>query len=110
MTKPEKPTYVSSWRTVNGTVRDRGRGTDAVGAAFIEQRGSRWYYYTGKKWIKAKSLAQAANRMKTIAVRPTAKNTWKIKIKGLKKGTLYVFYLAVCRDGNQSEASTRSRS
>jgi 5'-nucleotidase len=109
LTKPKKPTYVSSWRTVNGTVRDRGRGTEAVGAALIEQRGSRWYYYTGKKWIKAKSLDQAANKMKTIAVRPTAKNTWKIKISGLKKGTLYVFYLAVDKNGNRSEAQYKKQ-
>ena len=109
LTKPRKPTYVSSWRTVNGTVRDQGRGTVEVGVAFIEQRGSRWYYYTGKRWIKAKSLDQALRKTRTIAVRPTAKNTWKIKVKGLKKGTLYVFYAAVDKDDNESEAKVRKQ-
>ncbi|BCJ43461.1 hypothetical protein GCM10010168_42290 [Actinoplanes ianthinogenes] len=109
LTKPRKPAYVSSWRTINGTVRDRGRGTTAVGAAFIEQRGSRWYYYTGKKWVKATSLNQALKKTRTIAVRPTAKNTWKIKIKGLKKGTLYVFYAAVDKNGNQSESKVKKQ-
>ncbi|MEU8659947.1 PKD domain-containing protein [Actinoplanes philippinensis] len=109
LTKPKKPTYVSSWRTVNGKVSDRGRGTVAVGAAFIEQRGSSWYYYTGKKWIKAKSLNQALKKTRTIQARPTAKNTWQIKIKGLKKGTLYVFYAAVDKDGNESEAKVKKQ-
>jgi 5'-nucleotidase len=109
LTKPKKPTYVSSWRTVNGTVKDWGRGTVAVGAAFIEQRGSSWYYYTGGKWVKAKSLNQALKKTRTITVRPTAKNTWRVKIKGLKKGTLYVFYTAVDKDGNQSEAKVKKQ-
>ncbi|GAA2711169.1 PKD domain-containing protein [Actinoplanes palleronii] len=109
VTKPSKPTYVSSWRTVRGKVSDRGRGTAAVGTAFIQQRGSSWYYYTGKKWTKAKSLNQALNRARTIEVRPTAKNTWQVKIKGLKKGTLCVFYAAVDKDGNQSEAKVKKQ-
>ncbi|MET8147593.1 hypothetical protein ACIBSW_06670 [Actinoplanes sp. NPDC049668] len=109
VTKPKKPTYVSSWRTVKGKVSDRGRGTAAVGAAFIQQRGGKWYYYTGKKWTKAKSLNQALNKTRTIEVRPTAKNTWQIKIKGLKKGTLYVFYAAVDKNGNQSESKVKKQ-
>lgn len=51
----------------------------------------------------------AVGTVKTIAVRPTAKNTWKINIKGLKKGTLYVFYAAVDKNGNQSEAKVRKQ-
>ncbi|WP_430788449.1 hypothetical protein [Actinoplanes sp. G11-F43] len=109
LTKPKKPSYVSSWRTVKGTVRDVGRGTSEVGAAFIEQRGSRWYYYTGKKWVKAKSLNQALKKTRTVVVRPSTKNTWQIKIKGLKKGTLYVFYTAVDKNGNQAEAKVKKQ-
>ncbi|GGN34929.1 hypothetical protein FHR83_005907 [Actinoplanes campanulatus] len=109
LTRPKKPTYVSSWRTVGGKVYDRGRGTTAVGTAFIQQRGSSWYYYTGKKWIKAKTLNQALSKARTITVRPTAKNTWQVKIKGLKKGTLYAFYAAVDKDGNQSEAKVKKQ-
>lgn len=109
LTKPKRPAYVSSWRTVNGTVKDWGRGTVAVGTAFIEQRGSRWYHYTGKKWVKATSLDQALRKTRTITVRPTVKNTWRVKIKGLKKGTLYIFYTAVDRDGNQAEAKVKKQ-
>jgi 5'-nucleotidase len=109
LTKPAKPTYVASWRTIKGKVSDRGRGTAAVGAALIQQRGSRWYYYTGKVWIKAKSLNAALTKARTVEVRPTAKKTWQIKIKGLKKGTLYVFYAAVDKDGNQSEAKVKKQ-
>ncbi|BCJ59923.1 PKD domain-containing protein [Micromonospora endophytica] len=109
LTKPKKPTYVSSWRTIKGTVSDRGRGTAEVGLVLLEQRGSAWYYYTGMKWIKAKSFDQAMKKVKTIAVRPTAKNTWKVKIKGLKKGTLYVVYAAVDKDSNQSEAKAKKQ-
>ncbi|MBO3739520.1 PKD domain-containing protein [Actinoplanes flavus] len=42
-------------------------------------------------------------------VRPTAKNTWQVTIKGLKKGTLYAFYAAVDKDGNQSEVKVKKQ-
>ena len=50
-----------------------------------------------------------SSETRTNAVRPTAKNTWKIKVKGLKKGTLYVFYAAVDKDDNESEAKVKKQ-
>jgi hypothetical protein len=58
---------------------------------------------------KAKSLDQALSKVKTITVRPTAKKTWKIKVKGLTRGTLYAFYVAVDKDDNRSEVKDKTQ-
>lgn len=99
--KPAKANRVASWRTIRGTVADRGAGVQAVVVVLAEQRGGRTYYYNGKTFVKGK-----VTKAKRIIVRPS-KGTWSVKIKGLKKGTLVVAYAAVDKVGNGSSAKSK---
>ncbi|AGZ46679.1 putative 5'-nucleotidase [Actinoplanes friuliensis DSM 7358] len=106
---PNSPTKASSWSKVSGVVSDKGLGAAKVRVKLIEQRSGKWYFYSGSKWEKASSERKASAQAKEITVIPTARGTWSVGIKGVKKGTLKVTYAATDKAGNTSSAKIHTQ-
>ncbi len=97
ITKPakSKANRLSSWKTVRGTMADRGSGVGIVWvyAVRFSPRGDAAYCYTPtKKWKRVYSEAQM--RKCPPAVAKLAKGKWSLPLNGLKKGTLFVDAIA----------------
>ncbi|MFC7530576.1 ExeM/NucH family extracellular endonuclease [Actinoplanes sp. GCM10030250] len=99
---PKSPAKASSWSKLSGKVADTGLGAAQVRVKLIEKRSGKWYYYNGRSWVKASSLTSAQARAKVVTATPSAKGTWSVGVKGVRKGTLKVTYWAVDRAGNTS--------
>ncbi|GAA3341849.1 ExeM/NucH family extracellular endonuclease [Amorphoplanes nipponensis] len=99
---PKSPAKTSSWSKVTGTATDKGVGVARVRVKLIEQRNGKWYYYTGRTWVKTTSKSKASAKATVITVTPTARGAWSAGIRGVKKGTLTVSYWASDRVGNTS--------
>lgn len=97
--KPKNATKATSWKTIKGKVSDRGSGVAGVGVVLVEKRGSKWYYYSkSKKWVKATSLS-AAFKKAALHFAKVTRTTWKVSVKGVAPGQLYVIYVAVDNSG-----------
>ncbi|GAA2505368.1 hypothetical protein Ahu01nite_042160 [Winogradskya humida] len=87
--KPKNPTKIKSWKTVTGTVSDKGSGAPYVYVWVTRINGSAVYCYTpAKKWKRVYSEEQY-NNCAPVAITPS-KGKWSLKINGLGKGTVYV--------------------
>jgi 5'-nucleotidase len=101
---PKNAEKASSWSKITGTATDKGVGVARVRVKLIEQRAGKWYYYTGRTWVKTSSKNKASAKATVITVIPNAKGTWSLGLKGVKKGTLTVTYWGSDRVGNTSVA------
>ncbi|MFC4065734.1 ExeM/NucH family extracellular endonuclease [Actinoplanes subglobosus] len=96
----------SSWKSVGGTVSDKGLGVAAVKVKLIQQRsGGKWYYYSAGKWTKASSKQVASSKAAVLVVTPDAKGNWRTAISGVDRGTLQITYWAGDKAGNSSAAA-----
>jgi 5'-nucleotidase len=75
----------------------------------IEQRAGKWYYYTGRTWVKTTSKGSASAKAAVITVTPNAKGAWSLGLMGVKKGTLTVTYWGSDRVGNTSVAKSYTK-
>ncbi|MEV6299164.1 ExeM/NucH family extracellular endonuclease [Actinoplanes sp. NPDC051861] len=110
LTVPKYPAKASSWSKLTGKAADTGLGVSQVRVKLVEKRSGKWYYYNGRTWVKASSLSSANAKAKVIAVVPNAKGVWTVGVKGVKKGTLRITYLAVDKAGNKSAVRVYTRS
>jgi hypothetical protein len=110
VTKPKNPTKVSSWKTIKGTVTDKGHNAKYVYLNLIELRGRTLYYYNPhkSKWAKFTSLAALGNKA-NILVKVKGNGAWSVKVKGLTKGRLVVTFVAIDAAGNTSAVKQRSQ-
>ncbi|MFI5932773.1 PKD domain-containing protein [Actinoplanes sp. NPDC051494] len=107
--KPKNANRISSWKTVSGTVTDKGSGVPVVYVWVSRIAGSKVYCYTPqKKWKQVYTEAQY-NNCEPVAVKPS-KGKWSVKVNGLKKSTIYVDALAFDWADKQSKwASVKSK-
>lgn len=108
--KPKNATKASSWKTVTGTVSDKGSGVLDTYVWVTRISGNKLYCYTpAKTWKRVYSEAQWLN-CKGIYVKANSKGKWSLKVNGLKKGQ-QVLVEAVAYDwaDNRSKWSTVSQ-
>jgi 5'-nucleotidase len=106
---PKNATKASSWSKITGTATDKGVGVARVRVKLIEQRSGAWYYYTGRSWVKTTSKSKASAKAAVITVTPSAKGTWSLGLKGVKKGTLTVTYWGSDKVGNTSTGKSYTK-
>jgi 5'-nucleotidase len=106
---PKNPQKASSWSKISGTATDKGVGVARVRVKLIEQRGGKWYYYTGRTWVKTTSKSKASAKAAVITVTPSAKGAWSLGLRGVKKGTLTVTYWGSDKVGNTSTAKSYTK-
>ncbi|AGL21079.1 PKD domain-containing protein [Actinoplanes sp. N902-109] len=103
--KPGSSNRLKSWKTVTGTVTDKGSGVPYVYVFVSRISGSKVYCYTPqKKWKRVYSDDEYNNCL-PISVKP-AKGKWSVKVNGLQKGTIYVDALAIDWSDHQSKWSS----
>jgi hypothetical protein len=90
--KPSSPNRLKSWKTVKGTVSDKGATSPYVYVWATRVTGSKAYCYTAKKtW---KRYYDSAGYDKYCSYSPVevriSGGKWSMKLPGLKKGTLYI--------------------
>ncbi|BEL10129.1 ExeM/NucH family extracellular endonuclease [Actinoplanes sichuanensis] len=95
----------SSWKSVGGTVADKGVGVASVKVKLVQERSGKWYYYSAGKWTRATSKSVASAKAAVLVVTPDAKGNWKTAISGVDRGTLQISYWAVDKAGNSSTAA-----
>ncbi|WP_233625089.1 ExeM/NucH family extracellular endonuclease [Actinoplanes sp. ATCC 53533] len=106
---PKNATKASSWSKITGTATDKGVGVARVRVKLIEQRSGKWYYYTGRTWVKTTSKSKASAKAAVITVTPSAKGAWSLGLKGVKKGTLTVTYWGSDKVGNTSTGKSYTK-
>ncbi|MEU4562037.1 hypothetical protein AB0F72_26940 [Actinoplanes sp. NPDC023936] len=94
VTKPKKANRISSWKTVKGTVSDKGSGVRFVGVTVVRITTSGKYYCLTpkKKWkrytTEAQLLKHCANGKNVAKV---SKGKWSLKVPaGVTKGKIVV--------------------
>jgi 5'-nucleotidase len=97
--------WKSSWKSVGGTVTDKGVGVASVKVKLIQERSGKWYYYSAGKWTRATSKSAASAKAAVLVVTPDAKGYWKTAISGVDRGTLQITYWAGDKAGNSSTAA-----
>jgi hypothetical protein len=103
--KPSSSNRLKSWKTVTGTVSDKGSGVPYVYVWVSRISGSKVYCYTPqKKWKRVYSQDEYNNCL-PIAVKP-AKGKWSVKVNGLQKSTIYVDAVAFDWADKQSKWSS----
>ncbi|GAA3947379.1 ExeM/NucH family extracellular endonuclease [Actinoplanes auranticolor] len=108
-TVPKNAGKASAWSKITGTATDKGVGVARVRVKLIEQRNGKWYYYTGRTWVKTTSKSKASAKATVLTVTPTARGTWSLGLKGVKKGTLTVTYWGSDKAGNTSAGKSYTR-
>jgi hypothetical protein len=90
VTKPAKSTSAKAWRTVKGTVADKGAGTPYVYVWVSRIVGSKVYCYTPQKKWKRVYTQEQYNDCDGLTLKPS-KGKWSVKLSSLPKGgTIYV--------------------
>jgi 5'-nucleotidase len=106
---PKDPARASSWSRITGTATDKGVGVARVRVKLIEQRDGKWYYYTGRTWVKTTSKSKASAKAAVLTVTPGAQGHWSLGLTGVKKGTLTVTYWGSDKVGNTSAGKSYSK-
>jgi 5'-nucleotidase len=106
---PKNAEKASSWSKITGTATDKGVGVARVRVKLVEQRNGKWYYYTGRTWVKTTSKAQASAKAAVITVTPSAGGAWSLGLTGVKKGTLTVTYWGSDKVGNTSTGKSYTK-
>jgi len=92
ITKPSRPTRVSSWKTLRGTATDQGSGVHQVHVVVKRTSGGKTFCYTAKKtWIRYRGSSNAATCRVEVKV---SGGKWSLALKGLAKGKLAVTAVA----------------
>jgi hypothetical protein len=90
--KPSSPNRLKSWKTIKGTIADKGATSPYVYVWATRVTGSKSYCFTTKK--KWKRYYGNAGYDKYCGASPVevkiSGGKWSMKLPGLKKGTLYV--------------------
>jgi 5'-nucleotidase len=103
ITKPKKPKKVASWRTVKGKITDKGAGLQATFIILIQARGTKVFYYNGKRWLRFTSSTDPGKAVLKLKLKKNG--TYAYKVKGLKKGHLALRVLGHDKVGNFATAS-----
>ncbi len=99
VTRPAHQERASSWAHVSGTVKDTGSGVAGVTVKVTEKRGSSYYYFTGSKFVKAKSSTSALANATAVAT-SVKSGKWSVAVPGVRAGTLAVHLSATDKLGN----------
>jgi hypothetical protein len=89
VTKPSGSNKASSWKTVKGTVTDKGSGAPYVYVWVAEQVGSKYYCFNKGWHVITSDAAYYKYCYYGIPVK-NVKGKWSLKVGGVKKGTFYV--------------------
>ena len=89
VTKPSSSNKASSWKTVRGTVTDKGSGAPYVYVWVAEQVGSKYYCFN-KGWHLITSDALYNKYCYYGIAVKNVKGKWSLNVGGVKKGTFYV--------------------
>lgn len=89
VTKPSGSNKASSWKTVKGTVTDKGSGAPYVYVWVAEQIGSKYYCFN-KGWHLINSDALYNKYCYYGIPVKNVKGKWSLSVGGVKKGTFYV--------------------
>lgn len=101
--KPASANRLKSWKTVSGTVADKGSGVTHAFVLVSRVTGGKEYCLTPKKqWKRITSDAQWYKLCLGTAVKVN-KGKWSMKVPGLKKGTVYVDAWAYDWSDNRSK-------
>ncbi|BCJ53943.1 hypothetical protein Asp14428_54180 [Actinoplanes sp. NBRC 14428] len=87
--KPSKANRLKSWKYATGTVKDKGAGVPYVFVWATRINGNAVYCFTPRKTWKRVYSEEEYNNCAPVAVKPS-KGKWSLRLKGLKKGTLYI--------------------
>ncbi|RSM41380.1 hypothetical protein DMB66_56090 [Actinoplanes sp. ATCC 53533] len=92
ITKPGSANRLKSWKTIKGTVADKGAIAPYVYVWATRITGNKSYCFTAKKtWKRYYGTAGYNKYCSRSSVEVTiTKGKWSMKLPGLKKGTLYV--------------------
>jgi hypothetical protein len=94
ITKPSSPNRVKSWKTVKGTVTDKGSGAPYAYVWITRVASGKVYCFTAKKkWIRVNSEAEYDAKCTPQSLK-VVKSKWSFKLPGLAKGQLYIDALA----------------
>jgi hypothetical protein len=90
--KPSSPNRLKSWKTIKGTVSDKGATSPYVYVWVERVTGSKTYCYTTKKtWKRYYGNAGYDKYCGSSPVEvKISGGKWSMKLPGLKKGTIYV--------------------
>jgi 5'-nucleotidase len=106
---PKNAEKAASWSKITGTATDKGVGVARVRVKLIEQRDGKWWYYTGRTWVKATSKSSASSKAAVLTVTPAANGGWSLGLQGVKKGTLTVTFWGSDKAGNTSTAKSYTK-
>ncbi|GAA1599651.1 PKD domain-containing protein [Actinoplanes couchii] len=109
ITKPSSPTRIASWRTVRGTVTDKGSGAPYVRltVARSTSAGKLYCLTPARKWKRFANDAQFWSYCAEKGVRVTAsQGRWSLKVPaGTTKGQFLVYAWAWDRSDNLTQKS-----
>jgi hypothetical protein len=103
--KPKSANRVSSWKTVRGTVSDKGAGAGAVFVWVTRITSTAAYCYTPRKTWKRVYSDEELYDCDGVRAK-LSKGKWSLGVKGLKKGTIYFDALAIDWSDRKSKWST----
>jgi hypothetical protein len=107
--KPRRAKSVKAWRVLRGKVLDEGTGAKSAAVKVVEKRGNRWYAYRAatKRWIKVRTKRTALRRATGVAT--VVDGSWRLPVRGLRKGALVVKVKGKDNVGNTSRAAVRTQ-
>lgn len=108
LTKPKNPNRVASWKTIKGTVTDKGSGAAGVAMAVFQVRKNGVYCYTAKRTWHKLTTAQLYDDNLAAKVcgghlLKVSKGKWSLPLKKVGKGHLLVSFLAFDWADNDSK-------
>ncbi|WP_229068017.1 hypothetical protein [Actinoplanes sp. DH11] len=107
ITKPKNPNRISSWKTVRGTISDKGAGVRFVGVTVVRVTTSGKYYCLTpkKKWKRYTTEEQLFKYCETGKnAAKVSKGKWSLKVPaGITKGRIVVLPWAYDRADNYAD-------
>ena len=97
----------SKVKAVSGTITDTG-GAKSVTIKVIQKRGSKWYAFNGKKWVKVKN-EKAGPEEGQGDHRHVGRQRLEHQGQGREEGHVTVSYFGTDKAGNKSKAKTYTR-
>ncbi|MBB2945975.1 outer membrane biosynthesis protein TonB [Actinoplanes lutulentus] len=95
VTKPKKPNKISSWKTIKGTLTDKGSGVTVARVTIIRvtTSGKLYCLTQKKKWKRYTTEAQFMKHCGNngVEIKPSKKGNWSMKVpSGVTKGQIVV--------------------
>jgi hypothetical protein len=105
VTRPAKAERqrAKAWRTIKGTVSDRGSGAVAVTVAVVVRTSAGWAYRDGTTWRTASTRARAMRRTGRVFDRTVTTGRWRVRLRTAPpRGVIHAKVWAVDLAANRS--------